>query len=95
MTPSDTDSRVSAVTPIITNNPIESGPAPIAGPTVPVNRIRTEPEAAEFCGLSLQHFRRMRRNGQGPPFVQLTERRIGYRPADLDRWLAERVVEAA
>jgi len=56
------------------------------------NRVRTEPEAAEYCCISLPHFRRMRRCGLGPRFVQLSTRRIGYRLRDLDEWLQERVV---
>jgi len=57
-------------------------------------RVRSEAEAAQHCNISLAHFRRMRRCGQGPPYVRLSERRIGYRPDDLDAWLAERVVAA-
>lgn len=58
------------------------------------HRIRSEEQAAAFCNISLTHFRRMRRCGQGPRYVQLSERRIGYRPADIDAWLQERVVPA-
>ena len=54
-------------------------------------RIISEPEAAAFCCLSLVHFRRLRRNREGPNFVQLTERRIGYRFRDIDKWLEERL----
>ena len=54
-------------------------------------RVLSEADAAAYCGLSLVHFRRMRRDQKGPRYVQLTEKRVGYRFKDLLVWLEERV----
>jgi predicted DNA-binding transcriptional regulator AlpA len=51
------------------------------------HRVIIETEAARYCGLSVVHFRRLRKNEQGPRFVQLGVRRIGYRVGDLLAWL--------
>ena len=55
------------------------------------HRIVRESEAAAYCGLSLVHFRRLRREQKGPRHVRLSMRRIGYRVRDLLSWLNERV----
>lgn len=54
-------------------------------------RVLSEADAAAYCGLSLVHFRRMRRDQKGPKYVRLTEKRVGYRFRDLLVWLEERV----
>ena len=54
------------------------------------HRVITETEAARYCGLSVVHFRRLRKNENGPRFVQLGVRRIGYRIGDLVSWLDDR-----
>ena len=54
------------------------------------HRVITETEAARYCGLSVVHFRRLRKSEQGPRFVQLGVRRIGYRVGDLLSWLDRR-----
>lgn len=54
------------------------------------HRVVTETEAARYCGLSVVHFRRLRKNEHGPRFVQLGVRRIGYRIGDLLAWLDDR-----
>lgn len=46
-------------------------------------RMISEGEAAEYCCLSLVHFRRLRRERQGPQYVRITQRRVGYRLKDL------------
>ncbi len=53
-------------------------------------RVVSESQAARYCGLSLVHFRRLRRRETGPRFVRLSIRRIGYRIGDLLKWLEER-----
>lgn len=50
-------------------------------------RVISESEAAKYCCLSLAHFRRLRRERQGPQYVRLTERRIGYRMRGLTDWI--------
>jgi len=60
--------------------------------TLPADyRVLSEADAAAYCGLSLVHFRRMRRDQKGPKYVRLTEKRVGYRFRDLLVWLEERV----
>lgn len=54
------------------------------------HRVITETDAARYCGLSVVHFRRLRKNARGPRFVQLGVRRIGYRIGDLLAWLDDR-----
>ena len=53
-------------------------------------RVISESQAASYCGLSVVHFRRLRRSQQGRRFVQLSVRRIGYRIGDLLSWLDDR-----
>lgn len=47
-------------------------------------------EAAVLLRLSERTLERMRVRGDGPPFVK-AGRRVLYRPADLDAWIAARV----
>jgi predicted DNA-binding transcriptional regulator AlpA len=56
--------------------------------------MMTEAEAAKMLCLSPRTMQRLRAEGAGPPFVQLTERRIGFRLADLEAWLASRRVSS-
>lgn len=49
------------------------------------------PEAANYLGFAEQSLRKMRVDGDGPPFVRMG-RKVGYRITDLDAWLAARVV---
>ena len=55
-------------------------------------RIISEAEAAQLIDVSLPSMRRHRYAGDGPPWVQLSERRIGYRIRDLIRWVDSRTV---
>jgi predicted DNA-binding transcriptional regulator AlpA len=59
----------------------------MSNPSAPVLRPR---DAASYCGLSVATFARLRGTGDGPRFIQLHGRNIGYRVADLDAWLASR-----
>ncbi len=54
--------------------------------------IFREPKAAEAVGLSLRTLQRLRQDGGGPPFVKLTERRVGYTEDALREWLEARTV---
>ena len=54
-------------------------------------RVISEKDAAAYCCLSLVHFRRLRHHRQGPKYVQLTERRVGYRFKDLTDWIEQRL----
>jgi predicted DNA-binding transcriptional regulator AlpA len=57
-------------------------------------RVIAEAKAAELADLSLPHFRRLRRGHQGPRFVRLGERRIGYRVGDVLDWIDARLSDA-
>ncbi|TFV74115.1 DNA-binding protein [Bradyrhizobium frederickii] len=47
-------------------------------------------EAAALLRLSERTLERMRVTGDGPPFVK-AGRRVLYRPADIDAWIATRI----
>ena len=57
----------------------------------PGRRVITESEAAALCSLSVVHFRRLRKAGTGPRFVQLGMRRLGYRLRDVEGWIDARL----
>ncbi|WP_428484910.1 helix-turn-helix transcriptional regulator [Rhodopila sp.] len=57
----------------------------------PLNVLR-EDKAAETVGLSLRTMQRLRQDGGGPPFVKLTDRRVGYMESALQDWLQARTV---
>ena len=44
-------------------------------------------EAAEAAGVSERTLDRMRETGDGPRYVRLGKRRIGYEVDEFDRWL--------
>jgi predicted DNA-binding transcriptional regulator AlpA len=46
--------------------------------------------AANYLGLSLSTLAKMRVRGDGPRFIKLGQRCVGYMKDDLDRWLNER-----
>lgn len=46
--------------------------------------------AAAYLGLSVVTLQRQRARGEGPRHLRLSERAVGYRREDLDRWLEER-----
>ena len=54
-----------------------------------VQILRT-PEAARFLGLSASTLEKMRLTGEGPPFVRLGARVIGYDVDLLREWLKSR-----
>jgi len=53
-------------------------------------RVLRARDAAEYCGISLSHLRRLHSGGQLPAPVRLGERRLGWRLADLIDWLDSR-----
>jgi predicted DNA-binding transcriptional regulator AlpA len=57
-------------------------------------RLITQREAAEALSLSGRSLERMRCQGGGPKFVRLSRGRIAYREADLEEWIAKRVVSS-
>lgn len=53
-------------------------------------KVLRPPEAAPYIGLSVSTLAKQRLRGDGPKFVRLSPRAIGYLPADLDEWVANR-----
>ncbi len=52
--------------------------------------IFDEKEAAVYVGFSVRTLQRKRAEGDGPVYMRLSERRLGYDKADLDVYLASR-----
>jgi predicted DNA-binding transcriptional regulator AlpA len=48
------------------------------------------PKAATYIGLSVSTLAKQRLRGDGPKFVRLSPRAIGYLQTDLDEWVASR-----
>jgi predicted DNA-binding transcriptional regulator AlpA len=53
-------------------------------------RILRTPHAAAYVGLSPSSLEKMRLIGDGPAFIRLGERIVGYDVRDLDAWLERR-----
>jgi predicted DNA-binding transcriptional regulator AlpA len=49
----------------------------------PGDRILTPAEAAKIRGVSRETLRLMSERGEGPPRIQLSRRRFGYRASDF------------
>ena len=56
------------------------------------DRILKEEEVAEWLDISRPTLQRQRSDGGGPPFVQLSARRIGYRKSAVEKWLEARTI---
>src|SRR5436309_9083908 len=54
--------------------------------------ILSEEDLAKWLDTSRPTLQRQRSDGSGPPFVQLSERRIGYRKSAVERWLVTRTI---
>ncbi len=57
-------------------------------------RILRTPEAATYVGLSSSTLEKMRLTGDGPRFIRLGGRAVGYAIEDLDAWLDARRAES-
>lgn len=54
----------------------------------------SEEQAAELIGLTPRFLQARRYQGTGPPFVRISSRCIRYRPDDIRRWAADRLVNS-
>jgi predicted DNA-binding transcriptional regulator AlpA len=54
--------------------------------------ILNEEQYTALVGISRPTAQRQRSDGSGPPFVQLSERRIGYRQSAVEQWLEGRTI---
>jgi predicted DNA-binding transcriptional regulator AlpA len=55
-----------------------------------MDEIRNTDGAARYVGLGRSTLEKMRCTGDGPKFIRLGPRRVGYRQRDLDEWLDSR-----
>jgi predicted DNA-binding transcriptional regulator AlpA len=55
--------------------------------TTQPNRVRSFPETAEICGISLATLRRRIKAGRGPRVTAVSERRKGITDRDREIWL--------
>jgi predicted DNA-binding transcriptional regulator AlpA len=55
-------------------------------------KLLTAQDVAAITGLSLETLAQWRSQRRGIPFLKLSRNVVRYRQADLDRWLAERIV---
>jgi predicted DNA-binding transcriptional regulator AlpA len=53
-------------------------------------RILRTPQASEYVGLKPSTLEKARLSGEGPRFVRLGGRAVGYDVQDLDAWLDSR-----
>lgn len=52
----------------------------------------SEAPAAKRAGISPRTLQRMRLQGEGPPYVLITRKKIIYPIEELDKWLRSRLV---
>ena len=55
-----------------------------------IDPLLSEKELSAWVRVSIPNLQRMRSNGTGPRYVQLSPRRIGYRKSDVEGWLTAR-----
>ena len=72
--------------------PVALGPADgrASAPSARARRVLSETEAAEYLSASTRSLQRWRMTGEGPAFVRLGARRVGYAVDALDAWLSSR-----
>lgn len=52
--------------------------------------VLNERQVAALLTVGMSTLQRWRAQGQGPNYVRLSTRRVGYRLSELHRWLASR-----
>jgi predicted DNA-binding transcriptional regulator AlpA len=57
-------------------------------PDIGRQRVLNSQQAAQICGFSLPHWRRLYRVGKVPKPLQIGDRKLGWRAGDLLDWLA-------
>jgi predicted DNA-binding transcriptional regulator AlpA len=55
--------------------------------------ILSEEAVSKWLDTSRPTLQRQRSGGSGPPFIQLSERRIGYRKSAVEQWLQARTID--
>ncbi len=59
------------------------------------DEIISQEECARLIGVADETFKRMRREGSGPPYFQVSKAVVRYSRARVLAWLAEREVTGA
>ena len=59
-----------------------------------MKKILRTAEAAQYVGLAKSTLDKKRLTGDGPPYVRLSARAVGYDVQALDSWLRSRVVHS-
>jgi predicted DNA-binding transcriptional regulator AlpA len=52
--------------------------------------VLSEKQAGKHVNLAARTMQAMRLKGDGPPYVALTSRRVGYLVSDLEAWARQR-----
>lgn len=58
-----------------------------------VQDLMTPLQAAGYLNLSVGTMANWRYGGRGPDYIRVSDRKIGYRKADIDTWLSKRAVK--
>jgi predicted DNA-binding transcriptional regulator AlpA len=51
------------------------------------NLVHSPEQVARQLGLSTSTLAKLRLSGNGPAYIKLGGRRVGYRPKDIEEWL--------
>ncbi len=54
------------------------------------NAVLSKKQAAQLINISPDTLDRLHQRGDGPPRLQISDRRVGYRLRDLNLWLKTR-----
>jgi predicted DNA-binding transcriptional regulator AlpA len=60
----------------------------------PKRRVLRTPAAAEYIGLGVPTLEKKRLTGDGPRFIRLGARAVGYDVIDLDAWIEQQKVRS-
>lgn len=58
----------------------------------PDHAVMTQAQFCALASISEDTLRRLHKNGEGPPRVQLSKRRFGYMVGPSKDWLKQRIV---
>lgn len=61
----------------------------VSAQPIALDPVFSEKQLLEWIGVSSPTLSRWRANGEGPPYVQLGPRRIGYLKSGVEQWLAD------
>lgn len=53
-------------------------------------RLLTPKEVADYLRVGVDCLAKWRWLGGGPPFIRISQNRVGYKVSDLDAWIAQR-----